>query len=413
MMGFSIADMLSGNIVQPRQAPQDNSSAGLGQMLQFLMNSNQQPVAQVPESKYPSLSELASISAGRRKEKQQADATEQMRQLIGVPEIIERNSADPLSNQNIVTQRGTGVSGGQGSINDVLFQMMKSSEPGTVQQALSTYSNLNQPRAANRDGVRAGWNMNPDGSVSPMAVTNAGPGIKNTWDAEVALANAKGLMPGYGEQERLQIDKNTDVRQNQSDSRTADREERAIEKTNRSNTLQEWRLQNPNYEKNQQSIQDAEAELAKLRDGIHAYAGTPPDANGKNATPGVIDNYDQMDRHNPLTNGSLQTEYQSMTWPLRGESMINTGVLNPGDATALNAASQDPTAIGAKGWRSNEEIKKQQWKLLEIAERNVKALRNSKTPTSPPPFSQQSYQPAPSNIPLSAKDYIKTHGGGQ
>ena len=124
-MGFSIAEMLSGNIVQPRQAPQDNSSAGLGQMLSFLMNSNQQPVAQVPESKYPSLSELATISAGRRKEKQQADATEQMRQLIGVPEIIERNSADPLSNQNIVTQRGTGVSGGQGSINDVLFQMMR------------------------------------------------------------------------------------------------------------------------------------------------------------------------------------------------------------------------------------------------------------------------------------------------
>ena len=82
-MGFSIAEMLSGNIVQPRQAPQDNSSAGLGQMLQFLMNSNQQPVAQVAKPEMPSLSELASISAGRRKEKQQADATEQLRQLVG------------------------------------------------------------------------------------------------------------------------------------------------------------------------------------------------------------------------------------------------------------------------------------------------------------------------------------------
>ena len=156
-MGFSIADMLSGDIVKRREPVQDNSNAGLGQMLQFLMNSNQQQPATTPKQQDyyqpSSLSELAAISAGRRKEKQQADATEQMRQLIGVPEIIERNSADPLSNQNIVTQRGTGVSGGQGSINDVLFQMMKSSEPGTVQQALSTYSNLNQPRAANRDGA--------------------------------------------------------------------------------------------------------------------------------------------------------------------------------------------------------------------------------------------------------------------
>ena len=83
MMGFSIADMLSGDIVKRRDPVQDNSSAGLGQMLQFLMNSNQQPVAKVDAPQMPSLSELASISAGRRKEKQQADATEQMRQLIG------------------------------------------------------------------------------------------------------------------------------------------------------------------------------------------------------------------------------------------------------------------------------------------------------------------------------------------
>ena len=407
-MGFSIADMLSGDIVKRRDPVQDNSSAGLGQMLQFLMNSNQQQPAATPKQQDyyqpSSLSELAAISAGRRKEKQQADATEQMRQLIGTRPVMGVDSTDPVLANGLP---GSGVLGGKISMNQALQEMMGSSNPELAQQALATYSNLNKPRAEN-DNAPTGYIRNPNGSLSPMKMEGIN-GLNSYFDVQ----QANNQIPGYGEVDKLQIAKDTNVRQNKSDLRSAEREDNLIQKTDRANTLQEWRLQNPNYEKNQQSIQDAEAELAKLRDGIHAYAGTPPDANGKNATPGVIDNYDQMDRHNPLTNGSLQTEYQSMTWPLRGESMINTGVLNPGDATALNAASQDPTAIGPKGWRSNEEIKKQQWKLLEIAERNVKALRNSKTPTSPPPFSQQSYQPAPSNAPLSAQDYIKTHGGRQ
>ena len=120
-----------------------------------------------------------------------------------------------------------------------------------------------------------------------------------------------------------------------------------------------------------------------------------------------------MDRHNPFKNGELQAEYQSMTWPLRSESMINTGVLNPGDLHAVNSTSQDPTDIGLKGWRSNEDIKKQQWEVLKIAERNVKALRKSKSPTSPPPFIQQQQPTYQDSVILSPQDYLKKHGGGQ
>ena len=400
-MGFSIADMLSGDIVKRRDPAQDNSNAGLGQMLQFLMNSNQQQPAATPKQQDyyqpSSLSELAAISAGRRKEKQQADATEQMRQLIGTRPEAANGIHAPMLGANYGSA-GSGVLGGKTSMNDALLQMIANPDSGIAQQALSTYSNLNKPRTEHAPPT--GYFFDDTGGLQPYK-TNGINGVNNYFDVQ----QANNRIAGFGEVEKLQIAQDANVRQNKSDLRSAEKEDNLIQKTDRSNTLQEWRLQNPNYEKNQQSIQDAEAELAKLRDGIHAYAGTPPDANGKNATPGVIDNYDQMDRHNPFTNGSLQTEYQSMTWPLRGESMINTGVLNPGDATALNAASQDPTAIGAKGWRSNEEIKKQQWKLLEIAERNVKALRTSKTPTSPPPFSQQSYQPAPSNNPDDYPDY--------
>jgi len=47
-MAFNIVDMLRGDIVQPRQ-PQQDTSSGLGQMLSYLMQSNNQPVAKVPE----------------------------------------------------------------------------------------------------------------------------------------------------------------------------------------------------------------------------------------------------------------------------------------------------------------------------------------------------------------------------
>ena len=63
--------------------------------------------------------------------------------------------------------------------------------------------------------------------------------------------------------------------------------------------------------------------------------------------------------------------------------------------------------------RSNEDIKKQQWEVLKIAERNVKALRKSKAPTSPPPFIQQQPQTYQDSSILSPQDYLKKHGGGQ
>ena len=145
MMGFSIADMLSGDIVKRREPVQDNSSAGLGQMLSFLMNSNQQPVAQVAKPEMPSLSELASISAGRRKEKQQADATEQLRQLIGVPEVGYRESADPLSSHNMITQKGSGYLGGNMSERELAARIATNPDPALAVHGLSMLAPHNKP----------------------------------------------------------------------------------------------------------------------------------------------------------------------------------------------------------------------------------------------------------------------------
>ena len=405
-MGITVQDLLSGNIVQPRQQPAQDTNSGLGQMLQFLMQSSNQPVAQVPESKAPSLSELATISAARRKEREQADAVEQRKKLFGTLPVGANGIHAPLLGANYGTG-GSGVLGGKVSMNQALQEMMASSDPDIAQQALATYSNLNKPRSEN-DNAPSGYVRNVDGTLRPMMIKGIN-GVDNYFDVQ----QSNNRIPGYGETEKLQIAQDSNTRAQASEKRSVEREQNLIEKTDRANALQEWRLQNPNYEKNQQSIQDAEAEFAKLRDGIYAYAGTPPDEQGKNGKPGIIDNYDQMDRHNPFKNGELQAEYQSMTWPLRSESMINTGVLNPGDLHAVNATSQDPTDFGLEGWRSNEDIKKQQWEVLKIAERNVKALRKSKAPTSPPPFIQQQPQTYQDSSILSPQDYLKKHGGGQ
>ena len=394
-MGFSIAEMLSGNIVQPRQAPQDNSSAGLGQMLSFLMNSNQQPVAQVDAPQMPSLSELASISAGRRKEKQQADATEQMRQLIGTRPVMGVDSADPVLANGLP---GTGVLGGKTSMNDALLQMIANPDSGIAQQALSTYSNLNKPRTEHAPPT--GYFFDDTGGLQPYK-TNGINGVNNYFDVQ----QANNRIAGFGEVEKLQIARDANVRQTQGESRNAERENRAIDKMDRQNIVQEWNNDNPNYKKNMADIQNAENEYEKLKNGIYAYAGSPVNDKGVSDSLGIIDRYDQTARHNPLKNGELQTEYQSVTWPLRGESMINTGVLNPGDMKALNAAIQDPTDWSIKGFRDNADIKKQAHEILTIGARNLAAMKKIKMPTSPPPFSQQSYQSAPSNNPDDYPDY--------
>ena len=144
-MGFSIAEMLSGNIVQPRQAPQDNSSAGLGQMLQFLMNSNQQPVAKVDTPQAPSLSELAAISAGRRKEKQQADATEQLRQLIGTRPVMGVDSADPVLANGLP---GSGYLRGDMSDKTFASILATNPEPAFAAQGVEMLRSITKPTTA-------------------------------------------------------------------------------------------------------------------------------------------------------------------------------------------------------------------------------------------------------------------------
>ena len=379
-MGFSIAEMLSGNIVQPRQAPQDNSSAGLGQMLSFLMNSSQQPVAQVPESKYPSLSELADISAGRRKEKQQADATEQMRQLIGTRPEAANGIHAPMLGANYGSA-GTGVLGGKTSMNDALLQMIANPDSGIAQQALSTYSNLNQPRAANREGVPSGFYANADGSITPMTVTGGAPGISNVMDYNIALAGGKAQVPGYGEPEKLQIAKET----NDRSIKSADLDERRFKESQLKDIPPAHRAA---YNDNQSFIDNIDKAIKEATDH--------PDAFGlMNLLPEKATQY--IDEKGVGSRALVANLGAIKRHDMSGAAITNAE--QPYLAPFIPSTSDRSPAIIEKLNKMKNVINSEQSNIVNMY--SNPSFRNQPWAEK----SQQSYQPAPSNNPDDYPDY--------
>ena len=145
-MAFNIVDMLRGDIVQ-RQQPQQNSSAGLGEMLSYLMQSTNQPVAKVPEqAQYwnpPSLSEIAQVSANRRQEKQQEDSFAKLQELIGTKGTPGNNIPIPFRGAVLPT-KGTGLRGG-GSLEDFAIGLAGLPDKTLASQGFDMITNLSKP----------------------------------------------------------------------------------------------------------------------------------------------------------------------------------------------------------------------------------------------------------------------------
>jgi hypothetical protein len=145
-MAFNIVDMLRGDIVQPRQ-PQQDTSSGLGQMLSYLMQSNNQPVAKVPEqAQYwnpPSLSEIAQVSANRRQEKQQEDSFAKLQELIGTKGTPGNNIPIPFRGAVLPT-KGTGLRGG-GSLEDFAIGLAGLPDKVLASQGFDMITNLSKP----------------------------------------------------------------------------------------------------------------------------------------------------------------------------------------------------------------------------------------------------------------------------
>lgn len=258
---------------------------------------------------------------------------------------------------------------------------------GMVAEAIKLKSEGNK---VHREGIPAGFNPADGGGIAPMPMAGGG----DYADFLLKQAGAKAQIPGYGEPERLQIAQESQdmarqhlqlseqaaARQEQAAYRQMDRDERLSNVESKKNDLQAWRLENPNYEKYQAEISDAESNYERLSKSIEAYKE-------------LLGKYSMTERHNPMSNSEIQSSYQAVTWPLRSESMINTGVLNPGDIRSLDAAVADPTAWNARGFRDNAELTKQLNNILNTARANVDAIRSKKSPKTPPPGT--------SNMPVS------------
>jgi len=140
-------DMLRGDIVQPRQ-PQQDTSSGLGQMLSYLMQSNNQPVAKVPEqAQYwnpPSLSEIAQVSANRRQEKQQEDSFAKLRELIGTKGTAGNNIPIPFRGA-VMPTKGTGLMGGQITMPEFAIGLAGLPDKVLAAQGFDMITNLSKP----------------------------------------------------------------------------------------------------------------------------------------------------------------------------------------------------------------------------------------------------------------------------
>lgn len=145
-MAFNIVDMLRGDIVQ-RQQPQQNSSAGLGEMLSYLMQGTSQPVARLSEQGQSwspaSLSELAQASANRRQEKQQEDSFAKLQELIGTKATPGNNIPIPFRGAVLPT-KGTGLRGG-GSLEDFAIGLAGVPDKVLASQGFDMITNLSKP----------------------------------------------------------------------------------------------------------------------------------------------------------------------------------------------------------------------------------------------------------------------------
>ena len=165
-MAFNIVDMLRGDIVQ-RQQPQQNSSSGLGEMLSYLMQGTNQPVARLSDQGQSwspaSLSELAQVSANRRQEKQQEDSFAKLQELIGTKGTPGNNIPTPFRGAVLPT-KGTGLRGG-GSLEDFAIGLAGVPDKALASQGFDMITNLSKPTpqpALHSMGVpnKPGWKVN-------------------------------------------------------------------------------------------------------------------------------------------------------------------------------------------------------------------------------------------------------------
>jgi hypothetical protein len=199
-VAFNIVDMLRGDIVQ-RQQPQQNSSSGLGEMLSYLMQGTNQPVARLSEQGQSwspaSLSELAQASANRRQEKQQEDSFAKLQELIGTKGTPGNNIPIPFRGAVLPT-KGTGLRGG-GSLEDFAIGLAGLPDKALASQGFDMITNLSKPTpqpalhsmgAPNKPGYKVNFYLDANNQPVPVGEPyKADGGININTGATGAMGN--------------------------------------------------------------------------------------------------------------------------------------------------------------------------------------------------------------------------------
>lgn len=192
---------------------------------------------------------------------------------------------------------------------------------------------------------------------------------------ERALAGQKFISPQ--EAQNLQMQQTRLGLDITSSQRAEEAAKRAEEATNQQKLVKQWEFENPNANKNLAEIQNAQAENEKLQASLKSYRNALANAKAE-------------DVYDPRKNAELQSAYQAATWPLRGETLMNTGVLNPGEMGMLNKALTDPSSATGIA-RGKEELLNQIDKVLETSNINTRAIAKSRLPSPPPGMGETPY----------------------
>jgi len=213
----------------------------------------------------------------------------------------------------------------------------------------------------------SGFMVGADGVLTPIPVNIPGsPEITNMYEANIARSQY--LTP---------LQQRTEDRATRSESRSELNQQRQIDAQDKAIAIEQWKLENPNAATNIKKIQDAESANKILQDTFKNYRNK-------------LEEMDPLDIINPIKNTELQSLYQSATWPLRSETLMNTGVLNAGEIPMLHKALQDPATAMAY-FKGKDELLKQIDSVINISNTNTNALKEALTPAPPPGVKNLNY----------------------
>lgn len=176
-MGLTIQDLLSGDIVKPRIAAPDTNN-GLGQMLAFLSQGQNQQAAPIPQQ--PNYAEIYRVSPQERlakeKQKEHLDSIEQMKTLVGDRGQPGNGVPTPYRSAQLPTS-GTGLIGGAMDPREFAARVSALPDETMATHGLQMLDNFNRPTtpssvhsmgAPGKPGWKVNFVLGPNNTAIPV-----------------------------------------------------------------------------------------------------------------------------------------------------------------------------------------------------------------------------------------------------